>query len=682
MAIVTLSNVAKSFGASDIFAGVNASIEHRARIALVGSNGVGKTTLLNIIAGLDAASAGGVTRARGLTMGFLPQRPELSGEHSLHDEMLGVFGELRVMETRLADLAHQMAAAPDDDDLLARYGNLQARYEHAGGFEYEHRIRLVLTGLGFTEEEYARPLTKLSGGERTRALLGRLLLEAPDLLVLDEPTNHLDIDAVEWLEGFLRSFDGAVLVVSHDRYFMDRTVDTIWEMAFGGVEVYRGRYSHYVQQRQDRHERRFKEFKTQQAFIAKEMNYIKRNIAGQNTTQARGKLRRLETLVLGKSKGDLNRLERALRGDRSVVTAHAESGLLYAPRTEHQMHVQLVAALRSGDKVLMTYDLAVGYPDGQVLFQVPDITLYRGEIAALIGPNGAGKSTFLKTILEQLEAKAGSTRLGASVQIGYFAQAHEELNPNNSVVDEILGVRHMPMSQVRSYLATYLFTGDDVFRPISTLSGGERGRVALAKLALGGANFLLLDEPTNHLDIPSQEILEGVLAGFDGTILMVSHDRYLIDALATQIWAARPGEMTVFDGSYSEYVAFRNGGDGALAPEAAANGQAPDRADEWADERADVRPAKTQAAKNGDSRGGQHGRQDKKLSPYRRAQRAALVEDLIEQLEVRLVDLSGEIGAASAAGDAAKVRDLGEQYAQAETELEAALAEWEDLLVE
>ncbi len=670
MSLVTLSNVAKSFGASDIFASVSASIPHDARIALVGANGVGKTTLLNLIVGLDTPTAGTVARAGGLRIGFLPQRPELAGDHSLYEEMLRVFGPLREMEARLAGLEHEMVGRPDDSALIEAYGALQQRYEHAGGFEYERRIEMVLSGLGFGPDEYERPLARLSGGDRTRALLGRLLLEAPDLLVLDEPTNHLDIDAVEWLEGFLKSFNGAVLAVSHDRYFMDRVITTIWEMAFGRMEVYRGNYSHYVTQREERHERLRREYEAQQAYIEKELDYIHRNLGKQNTSQAKGKIRKLETMVLGKSRGDLNRLEAALRGELST-----EGGrLLSAARHEKHMHMRLEAAIRSGDKVLMTYNLGIGYPDGDLLFTVPDITLYRGEIAALIGPNGVGKTTLLKTLLGKLAPKQGSARLGAGVQIGYFAQAHEELNPANTVIDELLGVRHMPLSQARNYLATYLFTGDDVFRPVSTLSGGERGRLALAKLALSGANFLLLDEPTNHLDIASQEILEEVLERFNGTILMVSHDRYLIDRLATQIWDARPGALVVFKGPYAAYIAARDGqsSDRAALPSTAA-----------AERTVIATPRRASTQKT--PADGEHSGQDRrppKLSAYRRARLTADLERRIEALEVRLVDLSGAIGEASAAGDAARVRDLGQDYARAEQELETALAEWEALMVE
>ncbi|MBZ0286682.1 MAG: ATP-binding cassette domain-containing protein, partial [Anaerolineae bacterium] len=335
--------------------------------------------------------------------------------------------------------------------------------------------------------------------------------------MLDEPTNHLDIQAVEWLEGFLKTFPGAVLAVSHDRYFMDAFAQTIWEMDFGAVEVYRGNYSHYVQQRDERYDRRMKEYEAQQEFLAKEEEYIRRNMAGQNTRQAKGRLKRLETMR--KNGRFVNR-----------------------PRQRKTMYLKLGRAMRSGDKVLMTRGLAVGYPDADApLLTVPDITLYRGEVAALIGPNGVGKSTFLKTIIEHLTPLAGEVKVGAAVKVGYFAQAHELLNAKNSVMDEVLTIKPMPISEARNYLAQFLFVGDDVFRPVETLSGGERGRVALAKLALSGSNFLILDEPTNHLDIDSQEILQSVLDHFNGTILLVSHDRYLIDALASQIWAASPG---------------------------------------------------------------------------------------------------------------------------------------------
>jgi ATP-binding cassette subfamily F protein 3 len=633
MSLLTGTNLAKSFGADDIFEGISVEVPHKARIALVGPNGAGKTTLLNILLGLDTADAGVVARAKGLRMGFLPQRPELAGNHTIWEEMLNAFTDLRRMETKLMQLEHDLADPAKHDAVLAPYGELQHRFEELGGYTYETRIKMVLQGLSFSAEEYERPLGKLSGGQRTRALLGRLLLDSPDLLVLDEPTNHLDIQAVEWLEAFLKGFPGAVVAVSHDRYFMDMFASTVWELDFGVLETYRGNYSHYTQQRVERYERRWKEFEAQQEFLAKEEEYIRRNMAGQNTRQAQGKLKRLETM---KKRGKL----------------------LNRPRERQAMHLKIGASLRSGDKVLMTKHLAVGYADGAApLFETPDITLWRGEVAALIGPNGVGKSTFLKTALGDLPPLSGEVKIGASVQVGYFAQAHELLNPKNSIIDEITRVKPMLPAEARNFLGSFLFSGDDVFRPIETLSGGERGRVALAKLALSGANLLLLDEPSNHLDIDSQEILQNVLAGFGGTILLVSHDRYLIDALATQIWAASPGNLEVFEGTYSEWVAAKTVPSSEF--QVPSNTQAPSR--------------KQAVQENGNGKK-RHG-----LNPYQLEKKLAQVETHIEQLEARLADLTDAITQASTEGKAGQVEALGEQYNQAEADLAAAMAEWETL---
>jgi ATP-binding cassette subfamily F protein 3 len=639
MSLLTGNNLAKEFGPDEIFSGVNIDIPHKARIALVGPNGAGKTTLLNLLIGAELPSAGKVSKAKGLRIGFLPQRPELHGHHRLWDELLTAFDDLRRMEADLARLEQALTNA--DDALLRKYGELQHRFEEAGGYTYDIRMKMVLQGLSFTPDEYDRPLSKLSGGQKTRALLGRLLLEAPDLLVLDEPTNHLDIEAVEWLEHFLKDFPGAVLVVSHDRYFLDAVASNVWELDFGTLETYRGNYSHYAQQREERHERLLKEYEAQQEFIAKEEEYIRRNIAGQNTRQAQGRRTRLERLKRDK--------------------------LIHRPRNRQNVRIRLGDTMRSGDKVLMTNNLAVGYADAdEPLFYAPDITLYRGEVAALIGPNGAGKSTFLKTILGELEPLSGETKLGAAVKVGYFAQAHELLNPRNSILDEILSVKHMQTSQARNYLAQYLFQEDDVFRPIETLSGGERGRVALAKLALLGANFLLLDEPTNHLDIASQEILESVLDDFAGTILLVSHDRYLIDALATQIWAVSPGKLDVFKGTYKEYVAARSADETQVpAPSPTSKGREQNRTNGM--------PLSTGGE-------GQGVRSKQGLNARQHQQRVAEVEQRIHELETQVADLTEAITQASAEGNAARVRDLGEAYAQAEADLHAALAEWESLM--
>lgn len=631
MSLLTANNLSKSFGADEIFDDVSVSIPQGAKIALVGPNGAGKTTLINVLVGLESPSEGTIQIARGTRVGYLPQRPELKGEQTVHDEMLSAFEELRQKEAELTALAGQLVDS--DEELLERYGRQQRAFEEAGGYTYETRIDQVLQGLGFSKENYKQPLNQLSGGQMTRALLARLLLEKPDLLVLDEPTNHLDISAIEWLEGFLNAFQGAILMVSHDRYFMDKVVNVIWELDWGGLEEYRGNYSHYLQQREERYERRLKEYEAQQAFIAKEQDYIQRNIAGQNTSQAKGRLRRLERLMRGTDR----------RGRESENT-----WLKKRPPKRRTFKINLQANTRTGDKVLMTENLAVGYD--QVLFTVPDFTLYRGEVAAIIGPNGAGKTTFLKTILGKLPPLGGEVMWGAQVKIGYFAQAHEDLRPEHTLLDEILSMKAMPISEARNYLAAYLFSGDDVFRKVSTLSGGERGRLALAKLALSEANVLLLDEPTNHLDIPSQEMLQDVLANFAGTILMVSHDRYLIDALASQLWYAEAGAVTIFEGTYAEYIARRT--------------------QEQAEKKAEVRKTGQPRSENQRVRG---------LTPYQREKRVQELEILIHVLQDEVAVLFQAIESASTAGNVGEVSRLSLEYNDKEARLNAVLEEWAEL---
>lgn len=534
MPLLTAERLAKFYGAVNLFENISLSLPEKARVGLVGPNGVGKTTLLRIIIGEEDASAGAVFRARGLRIGYLPQESDLNGEHTLWMECLSPFSEILNRQQELHRLEEAMSKPGAGDDLMENYGRLQHEFEVAGGYVYETRIRQTLTGLGFSTIDAKRPLSQLSGGQRTRALLARLLLSQPDLLLLDEPTNHLDIEAVEWLENTLKDFPGAVLVISHDRYFLDQVAETIWEMD-NGFESYRGNYSAYQKQREERRERLRKEVEAQQEFIQKEQDYIRRNMAGQNTRQAQGRLKRLERFMEDK------KLDRPIENDT--------------------LHLRLTSSKRSGELVLRTESLAVGYADeGRPLFTVPNLILLRGECAAVIGPNGAGKTTLLKTLLGQIPPLEGEAVLGASLKIGYFAQAHEGLNPNHTLMDEINSAApKMLPGDVRAYLAKFLFTGDDAFKLVANLSGGERGRLALACLALSGANLLLLDEPTNHLDLASQDALQTVLQEFDGTILLVSHDRYLIDALATQVWDVLPEErlLKVFPGSYSQYSIFR-----------------------------------------------------------------------------------------------------------------------------
>jgi ATP-binding cassette subfamily F protein 3 len=665
MSLLTASDLSKSYGSKDIFLGISLSIPHGARIAIVGSNGVGKTTLLRILLGLEEPSSGSVQKARGLSIGYLPQEALLSGTHTLWEECLNALTELRLLEAELTELEHAMGDAERREVALERYARLQPEFEQRGGYTYELRIRQTLSGLGFEPEDFHRPLPQLSGGQRTRAVLARLLLSNPDLLVLDEPTNHLDIQAVEWLEGYLSQWSGATLIVSHDRYFLDRVVDHIWEMRFTGLETYRGNYTAYIEQRQHRWDLRQQLFDAEKARLEKELDYIKRNISGQNVQQAKGKLRRMsreiqaieqlgfdvlqsqswlkisEQIDISGHPMGVEELERRIRGLRGPTN-----------RPPH-LHLHLKASLRSGDLVLRTRDLEIGYPDeGHPLFRAPDLVLKRGECTAVIGPNGAGKTTFLKTVLGQMAPYSGDVILGASLHIGYFAQAHEDLHPDRTLVEEIDAVApNMLLGEIRDYLARFLFSGDDVFRQVSTLSGGEGGRLALAKLSLMHANLLLLDEPTNHLDIPSQEILQEVLDQYQGTILLVSHDRYLIDALGSQIWEILPGQamLQVFAGTYTEYKEYQ--------AQHAEQSEKISLVHETA-------PRKSRPAR---------------LSPEEKKRRSRLkeVEERIAYLENELGSLSRKLENPPA--DLAKVQKLGRAYAGFQDELDRLMEEWEGL---
>ncbi len=663
MSLITAQDLAKSFGARDIFSGISLSIPHHARIAIIGPNGIGKTTLLRILAGEEEPSAGMVSQAKNLSIGHLAQEAGLESPHTLWEECLVPFQPLRELEAELQRLEHAMALPEQVDQVLEKYGRLQAEFEHRGGYTYAQRIQQVLSGLGFTPDEYQAPLSRLSGGERTRALLARMLLSEPDLLILDEPTNHLDIAAVEWLEDYLRQWKGATLIVSHDRYFLDQVVDTIWEMTRSGFEVYHGNYSAYVDQRTERWERRREVFEAEKEKLDRDLDYIKKNISGQNVSQARGRLRRLTRHLQAIEQVGMQaaistkwaELSRSVDTTTSMLSPEEAERRINALREPSNrppcLHLRLHTDQRSGEIVLRTHDLQIGYP-GKPLFYTGDIELRRLQCTALIGPNGAGKTTFLKTILEKITPLAGDVELGASLNVGYFAQAHEDLHPERTLVQEIDAVApKMLLADIRNYLAKFLFTGEDVFKQVEVLSGGERGRLALAKLALSGANLLLLDEPTNHLDIPSQEILQEVLDQFQGTILLVSHDRYLIDALATQIWEIdeAKGIMRTFKGSYSQYHQ-------QLEAEQLAERDA--KGNSSVEKELPRKPV---------------------ASAEDRRKRARLkeVEALIDQLEDDLAALGHRLENPPA--DAAKVQKLGTEYVRVQQELEVLMDEWGEL---
>jgi ATP-binding cassette subfamily F protein 3 len=673
MSLIAVSSLSKSFGADDLFSGVTFSVAKGARLAVVGPNGIGKTTLLRLLIGQEEPSSGTVTRAKNLRIGYLSQEADFELQGALWDICLEPFAdlirmqdELEKLEAEMSDLSKRKRSEEHLRQALVRYGSVQQEFERRGGYTYPVKIRQVLTGLGFDESDFHMSLEHLSGGQRTRAHLARLLLSNPDVLLLDEPTNHLDIQAVEWLEGYLSQWDGAAIIVSHDRYFLDHTCNALLEMAVSGSEYYRGNYTTYLNEREIRWAHRFELFESEKEKLLKEVEYIKKNISGQNTLQAKGKLKRLTRIVQAIEQVGLEAVHQnwsqldveTTTSPFSVEEAERRVRALRPPqRTTPDLHLHLRTASRSGDLVLRTKNLVVGYPPEnglpeKVLFSCPDIELRRLDCAALIGPNGAGKSTFLKTILGSLSPLAGEVILGASLHIGYFAQAHEGLDPNKTILEEITAVSGMLPYQARDYLGKYLFSGDDVFKRVSMLSGGERGRLALAKLALQDTNLLLLDEPTNHLDIPSQEVLQAVLDSYQGTILLVSHDRYLIDALATQIWQIDPDEsqLTVFNGTYSQMKEEREKEAARVAEQQEASAKATSNV------KRSTANAKTKEEK-------------------RRLAQLQELENAIAALEETLANLTAQLESPFVKPqEAAK---LGTEYERVQREMDAKLSEWE-----
>ncbi|MDF1513175.1 MAG: ABC-F family ATP-binding cassette domain-containing protein, partial [Anaerolineae bacterium] len=526
MAHLTASNLSKYFGVDDIFTGISLSLHEGECVALVGANGCGKSTLLDILAGKIEPDEGNVYKARDLRLGYLPQVPDMDEEGTLWQAMEAVFLDLLVQQEELHRLEALMASQDEAEMAYAmeRYGAKLEAFERSGGFTYEARIKQVLGGLGFDSEAFQFPVQYLSGGEKTRALLARLLLEAPDVLLLDEPTNHLDLNGIEWLEDQLRGWQGSILVVAHDRAFLDAVATRVLDMAFGKLETYRGNYSAYAIQRDERTARREAEYRAQQRHIAETEDYIRRYMAGQRSNQAKGRQRRL------------NRLQR----------------MDYVPQ-QSQIHVNLQTSLRSGDLVVGLYHLSAGYEVGAPLVSVEEAEIHRGHCVALVGPNGSGKTTLLRTILHRIPPLNGRVRIGSAVRIGYFAQVQDSLVAGKTILNTLMDSGINSLAETRNLLARYGFRGDDVFKDVGILSGGEQARVALALLARQKANFLLLDEPTNHLDIQSQEVLQEVITEFNGTILMVSHDRYLVREVATQVWAIADNTVCIFEEGYAAY---------------------------------------------------------------------------------------------------------------------------------
>ena len=629
MPLVSASDLTVSYGADLVFENLNLDIYERARIGIVGPNGGGKTSLLKVIVKELEPNGGRVQWSRGLQLSYVSQTPESSSGGTLKDEIAGAFHRLLSLEQDLSASALELERAGDGShpEVEERYADQLGEYEALGGYTYEHDMDRMVEALSLDRETLETPSLSASGGERTRAALARALLSRPDLLVLDEPTNHLDLKGVTWLEGFLDKLPSAVVVVSHDRYFLEQTVDQVWELDNGKLSTYPGTYTAYRALREERVRRQQREYQEQQEYIAKEEAFIRRYRAGQRAMQARGRETRLQ------------RLERVQRPDKD--TSISIGGL---------------SASRTGQVVLNIKGLEVGFIENGIetrLLSVPELKLERGSRTAMIGDNGVGKTTLLKTVLGFTPPLHGSVDLGHNVAVGYYRQGLENLPEDSSVLDALLGEKHMLLEEARSYLARFLFQGEDVFKPVGSCSGGERSRLALACLMATEPNLLILDEPTTHFDIPSREALEQVLLGYDGTILLVSHDRHFVSLVAESLWVVGEGTVTSFPGTFEEWVTVQQ----------AEAEQIPVL----------EKPRPTRRRESDDSKPAENPQQ---RSSRPNPMREELMLRTISKLESRMAELETQLEASSQAQDLEDIARLGQEYDETEAELQRKLEEW------
>ncbi len=642
-----LSDVYKSYASQEVLRGASLQINPGEHVGLVGRNGAGKTTVFRLISGEETPERGDVVRARGVRLGLLAQHVHFDPGSTVHESALSAFGHLQQIEHEMHVLEHRMAEAGDDlETILARYSDLQHDFEREGGFEYAAKAEAILQGLGFDRETWQLETEKLSGGQQNRLGLARLLLAEPDVLLLDEPTNHLDVTSVEWLEEFLSTYAAGFVIVSHDRYFLDRTCQRIVELENGRAASYTGNYSAFLIEREERREAQQRAFDNQQQLIAKTEEFIRRNLAGQKTKQAKSRRKMLEKL---------ERVE-GVRADQS-------SG-----------DFRLRAIERAGTQVLTVEDASVGYPD-KLLARDITFTLRRGECLGIIGPNGSGKTTFIRTVLGKLIPLAGEVRWGTKVQVGYYAQQLDDLDDRNEIIMELrrVALSTATAGELRSFLAKFLFTGDDVYKHVRDLSGGEKGRLALAKLIYSRVNVLLLDEPTNHLDIPSRESLEEALDAYQGTILTISHDRYFLDRVATQILALDgAGGAEHYDGDYTEYHDWKAAQRQSRGAEAKAAAQKKETSATLL-ERASTQPARGKGgAKKPSGKGA-------KKRPERDAQS---VEAEIAEAEKQLAALSEKLARPEVARDHNQRLALNDDYQQVDARLRLLYEEWDRVAAE
>ena len=529
MIILQANKIERSFAGEVLFDNINLQVDERDRIALVGKNGAGKSTLLKILVGEEEPTSGEINKKKDISLSYLAQDSRFESENTIYDEMLHVFDDLRSTEKQLRQMELEMGekTGADLENLMSNYDRLSENFRQAGGFTYEADIRSILNGFKFDESMWQTRIAELSGGQNTRLALAKMLLEKPNLLVLDEPTNHLDIDTIAWLENYLINYSGALIIVSHDRYFLDKVATITLDLTKHSLDRYVGNYSSFVEQKEQKLLTEAKNYEKQQKEIAALEDFVNRNLVRASTTK-RAQSRR-------------NQLEKMERLDKP------EAGKKSANMTFHSDKV-------SGNVVLAVENAAIGY-DGEILSEPINLDLRKMNAVAVVGPNGIGKTTFIKSIVNQIPFIKGEKRFGANVEVGYYDQTQSKLTLSNTVLDELWNdFRLTPEVEIRNRLGAFLFSGDDVKKSVGMLSGGEKARLLLAKLSMENNNFLILDEPTNHLDIDSKEVLENALIDFDGTLLFVSHDRYFINRVATHVLELSENGSTLYLGDYDYYV--------------------------------------------------------------------------------------------------------------------------------
>ena len=617
------------FGATPLFSNVNFTIENNARIGLVGPNGVGKTTLLKIMTGKQEATHGEFTVNKGIELGYIAQEHDFDESKSIWDEMITVFQPLIDQGKQLEQLQYALADHPEDQDLLKKLDQAQFSFEQAGGYTYQAEMKSMLNGFNFPQAAWQKQIASLSGGEKTRLSFVKLLLKKPPLLLLDEPTNYLDLDTLDWLEAFLKNYPGAIVTVSHDQYFLDHLATQIFELNHGALTIFKGNYSQYLAQRELRDQQQEAAFEKQQEEIKRQEEFIQKNIVRASTTkQAQSRRKALEKM-----------------------------DLIDPPKHSGKVRISFKSARPSGKEVLILKDLTIGYPD-KVMLRDIDFQINKGDRVAVIGPNGIGKSTLLKTVVKQLEPKGGSIKYGASLDIGYYDQELQGLDYSKTVIDTIWD-KHLDMDEkdIRSILASFLFTAKDIDKKVSQLSGGQRARLTLTVLSMEHDNFLLMDEPTNHLDIEAKEVLEKALASYDGTLLFVSHDRYFINQLANKIVAVRDGHAKIYEGNYSYYL---------------------DEKAKQAQAEAEKAPAAPQLVKTSDSKLS-YQEQKKRDSEKRKLQRLVdQAEQQLAELEAKEADIQQQMADPAIAADFSKLGPLQEDLTAVQEELEKVSAQWEE----